>query len=189
MWLSQYSCLYFPATKRSPTGNRLKWQISLQWCTHGWESHLRVVLKITHWFPGLIILVGSGRVLPPSLALSESAQVSVWIDMAVSFFCSIFSVPPLYLFRCLHTCTPSTFILKSSCLCPSFVTDILCCSFACSTALASLCWHCGYSRALKPWNTNIAHIAWASSIGLLSGILKNEKTRQELASLSSQLAK
>lgn len=35
-------------------------------------------------FRGLITPVGSGRVLPPSVALSESAQVSVWIDMAVS---------------------------------------------------------------------------------------------------------
>ena len=53
--------------------------------------------RTTDWFLGLITPVGSGRVLPPSLPLSESAQVSVWIDMAISLslFQSFLSFLPL----------------------------------------------------------------------------------------------
>ena len=53
--------------------------------------------RTADWFLGLITPVGSGRVLPPSLALSESAQVNVWIDMAISLslFQSFLSFLPL----------------------------------------------------------------------------------------------
>ena len=142
--------------------------------------------RTTDWFLGLITLVGSGRVLPPSLALSESAQVSVWIDMGnLSFSFSVFSVLPPFTSSIVFTPALWTPLSWKVLVCVQVLWLIsLCSSFVCSSALASLYCHCGYSGALKPWNTNIAHIAWDSGIGLLSGILKNKKKRQELASLS-----
>ena len=125
------------------------------------------------------------RVLPPSLALSERAQVSVWIDVAISFSFSGISVPPPSTSSFVLTPALPTLLSWKVLGCVQVLWLIsLCCSLVCSTALASLYRHCGYGGAFKPWNTNIAHIAWNSSLGLLSGILKNKKKRQELASLS-----
>ena len=58
------------------------------------------------------------------------------------------------------------------------------CSFVCPTASASLCWNCGHNGALKPWNANTAHIAWDSSLGLLSRTLKKSNNNKRGACFS-----
>ena len=152
--------------------------------------------RTTGWFLGSITPVGSGQGAfsftgpfwkHAGRCLNRHAQGRGWkgnLSLSVSFSFSVFSVPPPFTSPLvLAPALPSplswnllacVFKFRDWYLC-------LCCGFVCPTAPASLCWHCGHGGALKPWNTNAARIAWDSSLGLLSGILKNKKKRQELA--------
>ena len=112
MWLSQSSHLYFPATERSPVGNKLKWKLSIYWCSCGWESQLWVQSHrwyTTDWFPGLITLAGSGQDAPSftgpfwkqaAWCLNTHPQVvgsKYNLSFSVSLFQSFLSLLPLLL--------------------------------------------------------------------------------------------
>ena len=58
------------------------------------------------------------------------------------------------------------------------------CTSVCPAAPASLCLQCGHSGAFKSWNAKTAYIAWNSSLGLLSRILKSKTIKERSLHLS-----